>query len=166
MKKINKTITLICVMLITCFAACKPTPPLPVGHSGANVLRYKVNGQQIEISGKWDKWTEKGVGYSEYGAPYNSINFGGNINNNRCSITLDMNKFPSIIFYTDSLDFISISNVKGQAIPKDSSVCIKLSNNNNIFISGTFSGILYYSPFNQTPNDSIIITDGYFDIAK
>jgi hypothetical protein len=167
-KSIYQGITLL--IILTILNACKKSSE-PFGE---NVIRYKVNDQQVEIKGKWSSFTNKGVnltantfnGHSfnisgASGSDYNKISL--SIPN---SVLLNSNQTIDTNLFSFFSCTIGINNASQQFIVYKNFLNFVVTNNSNSFTSGNFNGKAYAFYIGPAPTDSIQITDGYFDIAK
>jgi hypothetical protein len=163
---------IITIMIMVCGnIACKKKSSEPFGE---NVIRYKVNGKQIEVKGKFNPLNGDGVSFG--GDAYNGLSFSlgcqeGNTYN-RLLLVFPKTSFISTIVKTDTsmksylTCNIPVTNKSQQFNAYLPTAEYLITINNNGFISGSFNGKLYAFNLGPSPNDSIIITDGYFDIAK
>jgi hypothetical protein len=159
MKKIiNSAIAFILIIGLIC---CNKNAP-----SGANIIRYKVNGKQVEINGAYNPLTKLGLSYVENPSPYNSIGLGGNNSKNRVIVSIKNGYSINTNINSDSIHSLAIYLDNNEANSNDGSALIKINIDNNNFISGEFSGTVYYFFTSTHSGDSLKITEGYFDIAK
>jgi len=168
-KPTMKTILLI-TLFCSFFAGCKKNNSVP---NGENVIRYKVNGTQVEISGKYNSLSKNGVIYTyKSSKDYNLINGSSSdgsillsISNSAILNTINFSNNDSISPY----QILCLTHSNSQELEYNSiinSIKFIITINTNLIESGTFSGLLYRKNLNSVISDSINITDGYFDISK
>ncbi len=154
------------LLVIICASGCKKKEA-----TGANVIRYKINGVQNEISGPYSKWQDNGIAFDNSvgigKAMYiSAINSGGKI-----GLVIRKDAVDGLNFKTDinNYSYLYCSLIqKGMGdeyTAYNSSVEITILKNSESIISGKFNGKAYLDSINIY-KDSITITDGYFDIPK
>jgi hypothetical protein len=174
MKNITKTMLFILIAITGICGLHSCTKNKANSPSGENVIRYKVNGRQVEINGKWSSLTKHGITLITETFNGKSTTFNGGAQGSYDGFDLTISKGTpnniSTIVDTNAFSFMSctvpIDNSKLQFINGNQSCSFNVSVNSANVIGGTFKGVLYAQSFAPNPSDSIIITDGYFDIAK
>ncbi len=159
-------IAIAAVAIISFVSSCEKKPTAPFGE---NVIRYKVNGKLVEIRGKYNGLTKQGLSLSNI--PVNYL-IGGVPKANYSSIRIGITKpfLLNVNINSDSLNGIScdyfLNQVKYRTNSLNNTCQIVVTNDNSNFIFGTFSGKCYTNWTSEAKNDSLVITDGYFDVSK
>lgn len=162
---------LIFITLLLATMSCKKSNnSIP---NGDNIIRYTVNGEHIEISGKYSNFTLSGTSFYNNLFQGNALGISGNNNSNNGitlifpnniiinnQIIIDTNNFSNMV-----CSFVK-NNIPHDYNPKIGECRITLTSNNSDFVSGTFYGSLILADIGSPANDSINITNGYFNISK
>ncbi len=154
------------LLVIICASGCKKKEA-----TGENVIRYKVNGVQHEIRGIYSQRQDKGITFRKSIGNGTAMMISAINEMGKLSIVLKKDVQEGNFIKTDVNNYcyltcsLSSIGMVDEFTAYKPSMEIAIIKNSAFIISGQFSGIAYLDS-NNIYKDSIIITDGYFDIPK